>query len=243
MDIPKGKISDGYKKSKRQIESLLDSSQILYNSKQYATSLSLSILAREELAKLLVLQDHLKDGTKISCDEWKKLTKNTKNVTAHKFRLTYSPKVSREGVQKKFTRAMHEQMVSERKQLGLPTGMSYEQMMLITSEYEKGYEILDKIKQDCWYLGWDGKWNSLQIKLDANEIKGLAYINLNDTNSMYLSAISMRIHKQIRQPIKETLKDDPNFKKWLKFQNAQKEKEYEKMNKLATQALRKMRSA
>src|SRR5574342_1409631 len=122
MKIIREKISDGYRKCKRHIESLLDSSQILLDSNQYATSLALSILAREELAKLLVLQDHIKNKTEITCDEWNKLTKNTKESTAHRFRLTFPAKRIREDVQT-FTREHFQRLEKERSEMGLSSGM------------------------------------------------------------------------------------------------------------------------
>lgn len=236
------KISDGYRKCKRHIESLLNSSLILYDTGQHTTSLALSILAREEFAKLLVLQDHLKNKTEITCDEWNKLTKNTKESTAHRFRLTLPAKQTRENVQT-FTREKFEAMEKERNQMGLSSGMPYEVAMALTQEFEKGYEKLDSVKQECLYLGWNGRWNTLSIKLEANEVQGLAYIHLFDIKTNYYSAISVRIHNKIKPPVHVTLKDDPNFKKWLVIKKEEKSDKYRKMEKLAKQAMDKIRKS
>ena len=241
-NIPKEKTSDGYKKCKRHIENLLYSSQILYDARQYSLSLALSILAREEIAKLLVIQDHLKNNTEISSIEWIKLTKNTKESTAHKFRLTFPHKLMREHIQS-FTRAEFERMEQERRQMGISLGMPYEQAMALTSDFDKAYEKLDNVKQECLYLGWNGKWNSLSIKLEANEVQGLAYVHLLDIETNYYSAISVRIHNEIKPPIHVTLKDDINFQKWLGLRKEMESSRYKKMEKFAEQAMKKIRSS
>ncbi len=242
IDIPTEKISDGYRKCKRHVENLLYSSRILYDAKQYSLSLSLSILAREEIAKLLVIQDHLKNNTAISGMEWNKLTKSTKESTAHRFRLTFPLKLMRENIQS-FTRDEFQKMEWERIQMGISLGMPYEQAMALTSDFEKAFEKLDQVKQECLYPGWNGRWNSLSIKLEANEVQGLAYVHLLDIETNYYSAISVRIHNEIKPPVHVALKDDKNFQKWLGLRNEMESARYKKMEKLAQQAMKKIRSS
>ncbi|MDE1769020.1 MAG: AbiV family abortive infection protein [Thaumarchaeota archaeon] len=237
MTISNDEVKSGYEICKSHIMTLIESSQILYDSKKYSTSLSLSILAREEEAKLLALQDHVKDDTNMTDEEWKQLTKNTKESTAHEYRLTQPAKVSRENIQS-FSPEYFEFMKSINTQMGVSTNLTYEEMMSITPDYEKSLQRFDRIKQASFYLGRNSKWSNFSLKLRSKEEeKALAYVNLMQVKANYYSTISLRIHKEkIKLPITETLKDDSNFQEYLKTRNEMESRKYKNMVLLARQA-------
>ena len=73
--IPPEKLKDGFEKQSEQIELLLESSEILLKNEKYSHSLSFSILAHEEVAKLRTIRQHLLQNKGITRKEWIDLTK------------------------------------------------------------------------------------------------------------------------------------------------------------------------
>lgn len=239
--INQKKVQVGYELCKSHILSLLESSEILYKSKKFTESLSLSILAREEVAKLIALQDHLKNNTSMPYDEWLKLTKNTKESTAHKQRLVEPMRQSREYVQS-MPPSFFETMKDERKKMGLSEGFQYAAAMSLTPEFEKSFEKLDKVKQACFYFGLNKNWYNLSILLEKNEKDALAYATLIATKILYYSTISIRVHHQIQHPIGKTLEKDPNFQKCLSLMKEIQSAKYKTRLIFVSQALNKIPS-
>lgn len=239
-DIPTKKIKQGRERSSKHIESLLKSSQILYDNKQYEQSLALSILAREELAKLLIIQNHLKNNTVIIYEEWKKLTKGTRESTAHKIRLTLAQKTAREDVQK-LTTEQYEAIQTQRERLGVERStVTYEAAMSLDDGYDKIYEQFDQLKQECFYLGWDGNFFTLSTRLDPNELQGLAYTHLMIMKQNYYTTFSIYIHNVITPEIELALKTDPYFNEYVRIKNEMQSAHSNRLKRLAGQAIDKL---
>lgn len=218
----------------------MKSSQILYDAKQYEQSFTLSILAREELAKLLVIQNHLKDKTAMSIEEWKELTKGTKESTAHKIRLTLTQKISREEIQK-LTPEQYEEIQIQRERLGAERStVGYVEAMSLNETYDRFYEKFDQLKQECFYLGWNGNFFTLSIRLDPNELQGLAYAHLMTIKQNYYTTFSIHIHNVITPEIESALKTDPYFNEYLRIKKEMESAHSYKLKKLAWQAINKL---
>ena len=189
--IPVKKLTQGRERSSKHIESLLKSSQILYDSKQYAHSLSFSILAREEIQKL-------------------------------------SPQE-------------YEALKIQRERLGATRGtVSYEEAMTLTPDYDKLYEKFDQIKQESFYLGWNGNFFTLFTRLDLNELQGLAFTHLMTTKQHYHTTISIHIHKEITPDVELIIKNDTNFKEYLKIRHEIQSAHSRKLVRLSSQAINKL---
>lgn len=239
-DIPLKKLTQGRARSSKHVESLLKSSQILYDARQYEQSFALSILAREELAKLLIIQNHLKANTIISYEEWKELTKGTRESTAHKIRLTFTQKEARENVQK-LTPKQYEETQIQRERLGAGrSSVGYEEAMSLNTDYDKIYEKFDQLKQECFYLGWNGNFFTLSTRLDPNELQGLAYTHLMVIKQNYYTTFSTHIHNIITPEIELTLKSDPHFNEYLRIKQEMESDHSNKLKKLAWQAIDKL---
>jgi len=218
--IPAKKLKDGLDKDVRHIASLLEASEILYESKKFSESLPLSILALEEVTKLKTIRDHYIKKMGITNKEWFDLKKGG----SHKKKLT-QPSEER----KKRLHEMGEERFEVARQLkqmiGDPLGnLSYEQM----KNASKGYlnmGKLDKIKQDCFYLDWqDSKWVSARIKLSPKQLEALSWVSLEITKWFLNQIMLYSKHPEI-----ELDENSESYKKYASDPLLKKDQEFKKL--------------
>mgnify|MGYP000040500184 CR=1 FL=1 len=218
--IPEKYLKEGFKKQIHHIENLLESSQLLYDSKKYPSSLSLSILALEEITKLRLIREHLRKKEGISEKDWK----NMKKGGSHKMKLV-QPSMQR----KKRLEDMDEQKYDAIEEFKKSTGSPFDRMTF--SEMKKATEKysmmakLDKIKQACFYLDWDGKnWVSAKLNLTKRELESLTFYSLNSAkwylNQTILYTKYTTISTDPKSESYQKFTSDPLHKKDLEFKKS-----------------------
>lgn len=175
--IPKDKLLEGFELEKNQIRTLLKSSRILYAKKKYSVALSLSILAYEEIAKLGVLENHIKKNTDgISKKEWNDLVRGPKNKSVHENKLG---KIYRDGVNHIKKIGMDSYYASSQFLVStgaLPPSLPYSQVIQENDASLNRLEKLNAVKQDCFYLNWKNNDWFIFNQLNENEQESVCYI-------------------------------------------------------------------
>jgi len=156
--IENSKLEEGYAYCKDIIESLLESSSLLYGNNKLPTSLSLAILALEETTKLRLLREKISNNESISENEWKKLTRD-KN--AHKRKIDGDIRKRLEKIEERGQESF-ERGLELRKKLGIPVyATDWDKVRLLNESTLKMFHGLKNIKENCWYLNWNkDKWDS-----------------------------------------------------------------------------------
>ena len=217
--IPAKNLEEGFQKGIKHIESLLEASQILFDSKKYPSSLSLSILALEEVTKLRMIRNSFLEKKGITNQEWF----NLKKGGSHKDKLT-RPSEERKKHLHEMGEERFEGARTLKKMIGDPLAvLSYSQM----KKGSEGYSImgkLDKVKQDCFYLDWkNSKWSSASIKLSKNQMEAMAHISLEITKWFLNQTILYSRHPEI-----ELNENSESFQKYLNDPLLKKDQEYKK---------------
>jgi len=162
-------LNEAVNKCKTQLETLLRTSETLFEKRKYEGSIAFSILAIEEHAKIGLLKTHMKSGKPIRENEWKAMKKHVK-------KLTIPVKKSVKGVSK-MSREKIKSIEIVRKRLGFTP--AFEQTDETATESIRMISILDQLKQDCFYLNVkDGVIFSVANNLSDTEQKALAYFLL-----------------------------------------------------------------
>ena len=170
--IPKEKIQEGFKISHNQIVILLHDSQKLYEEKRYVSSISLSILARGELAKLDVLRLHATSNTGITKDEWTKLTRGG----SHQDKLTKSYTDAQEQVSQLDEQTYNRIIEIEKKQGSkLKYRTHYSKIIKYSDTIEKRLKKFNEIKKAAFYISWkNNDWLTLATLYEENDLHVLA---------------------------------------------------------------------
>lgn len=173
ITIPVSKLNEGLDKSKRQIQLLIDSSELLVERRKYPTALALLVLAREEISKLNLIQQHQKDEKPITEVEWTK-------VTSHKSKLALPYLTAFEHLKDK----PKEYMVALdqlNKKLGFSEHAFAGVVKPVSKEMLKTVEKNDLLKQDSLYLNWNEEKKEWVLSLDdfaIEELKAIATVSL-----------------------------------------------------------------
>jgi|APSaa5957512535_1039671.scaffolds.fasta_scaffold04523_3 AbiV family abortive infection protein len=183
--IPHSKLDEGLSSCKIQIKTLLDSCDLLYSKRKYSTSISLSILAYEELSKMQFLIDHYDHNQSISKKEWQKLKQ-------HRKKLGYVFGMGMEIISG-LPDSSIESVENERGKLGFEKNSprDYEDGVAVTG-VKNLLNNLNIVKQDGFYVDWnfnDFQWDSLFLKFTTNELKSIAYLLLTKSKSLFFQQL------------------------------------------------------
>lgn len=234
--IPPEKISEGYYKEIDQIESLLHASNSLYDSKDYALSLAISLLAHEEISKLDVIQEHLKQKTGIMKSEWDDLTKKR---GMHERKSTRHYTKARENIGQK-TQKDIDLYNTFFKNLGHETIPTYDEWMKSNAKAITAYESLVKIKENCFYLSWEKeKWINLSTIASKEEIEALAFVQLLQSINLFYSAIFIKIRSSLTTL---EIKTNPNYQWFFQHINIINSKEYAERAKIVQAFIARIQS-
>ncbi len=215
--IPKDKLQEGFELEKNQIKTLLKSSRILYSKKKYSVALSLSILAYEEIAKLQVLENHIKKHTDgISKKEWNALVRSSKNKGVHETKLG---KIYRDGVNHIKEIGMDSYYASSRflaNTGALPPNVPYSQVIQENDSSLDNLEKLNAVKQDCFYLNWKNNDWFIFNQLNENEQESMCYIVTFISQLMFNTFLTSMKFPAVpinpRDPIHQEYVNDPIVK-------------------------------
>lgn len=217
--IPTEKLHEGYNECKHKIYSLLQSSQILYNEKQFVSSLALSILASEEMTKIFLLNEHMEQKIGITDDEWNELTIKR---GMHKIKLT---KIQQESIENLIK-------ISDFEFKSLPNiknndiQISREDALKYVSESKDRYAKFAGIKNDCFYVNWNSDWSTFTKKISNDEDQAkISYFLLIMSWYEYYELISI-IKYGIDNTNIENFRNHPHLQEFLKFQRIIHSKEF-----------------
>ena len=193
--IPFENLQEGFEISKRQIELLLESSNILSSENKFSIALTLTILAREELSKLDLIENCIDKRINLSKKEWMKITK----YGSHKEKLQGLIKNAKKRVEEsgpevyKWTQDNIEKFgYGEIKN-------NYEDAVKIDPSISANLGIMNFIKQDSWYLDWNwenSSWKILTKMFDKKQIESMAYITLIGTEFLFYTFIFINRHSR-----------------------------------------------
>ena len=178
--IPVEKLQQGFDLCRKQMEMLIESSQILYDYKKYPLSIALSVLAREESAKLQLIDMHIISSSGISKGTWDYITRGYVHERKLKDPLKFSVDYTKWQGKK-----LYKQVQKWGKNHGYEQSpVNYEDVMKIEDKHYARLVSLNAIKKDCFYLDWkDSSW---KIFLDKSEedLEALSLVEL--TGMKYL---------------------------------------------------------
>jgi len=191
--IPVEKLQQGFDEARKQIELLLNASDILYEKNQFGISIALSILAREEFAKFTLIQSHISIKKAISEEEWKSISKGFSHGTKLKGPITNAKKATREQGPK-----IYKWVQENIEKFGYGTlARDYEEAVKIDPVIIKNLELLNEIKKDSLYLDWiDSEWYNLS-KIFKNQLKSFAYISKVGTRFLLQSGVFINCQGRI----------------------------------------------
>lgn len=219
IPIPVKKLHEGFNECQHKVYDLLKSSQILFDAGQFVESLALSILAIEETTKLSIIFDHIKEKKIIGAEKWDEITVKP---GMHKIKLTKIHKELKERIQgmsdEKFENLPR--IKATQKNPSRVKAISQLQMS------EEIYAVLAKIKNECFYVGWNADWTTLSIHLpNVQDQKDLAYFYLMLGWYEYYVLIFI-LKYNIDYTNIQKYKSHPYLLRYLKFKKIQTSKEY-----------------
>lgn len=234
--IPKEKLQEGFDKCNKQIESLLKSSEMLYDENQFHLSLALSMLAIEESTKLGVIERHIQDNTDIDNSEWNEITRYGSHVKKLIKPLEDAKKHSKDWTFEKYLKLLDFATIQG---YDVSHAKPYSEVRRSMSKQEI-YEIsqLNEVKKDCFYLNWQskkGNWFSILTNATDNIKKAFAYVNLNIAKRSYYHAFSFHFYPKsviMNKEVAEKMKNDPIEQKMLELDNMQHKSEFKKKLRL-----------
>lgn len=214
--IPTSQLQSGFDECRKQIETLIDSAQILYDKRKFSISLPLLILAREEYAKLTLFLMHIVENDGITKKEW---LEYTRGGGVHSNKLTgvvkkAKKRIERDGPEK------YEEMQEFYLKKGFGTRKRvYEDTVSINPQTIENLNNLNTIKQDCFYLDWqDGEWNII-TKRSNRQLKALVYTSMTSIQQLLYGHIFMNCLDRIQknQDINEDFSEfNDYYGKWQK---------------------------
>lgn len=178
--IPVEKLQEGFDLCKKQMEMLIESSQILYNSKKYSPSIALSVLAREESAKLERISQHITLSLGISKKEWSSMTQGFVHEKKLVNPVKFAVKFAKWEGKKRFEKM---ERWGEKHGYGeMPA--SYEDFMKVEEKHYERLRSLNEIKKECFYVDWKESCWKILFNRSEEELEALSLVEL--TGMKYL---------------------------------------------------------
>lgn len=224
VTIPGSKLEQGIELGKKQSKMLIDSSEILYKKRKYVTSIGLSILAKEELAKIRIFNRMKKRGLPIDHDLWKILND-------HRVKLGLSLYIAYHTLKKKSVVDIVKIRSMYIKEGIDPKLNAVDFIKPINVKGLKFLESLDLVKQDCHFLNWvNENWYSILENYDEKTQKAIAHTLYTEVYEDYLGILlSLKYKRGDPIAIPKTITGNKFKKAWKYIQT----NEFEKMRDLA----------
>lgn len=169
--IPQEKLTVGFDTCKDQIITLLSDSRTLYDSRKFASSITLSILAHEEVGKLNIIRIHILGKKDITKKEWDNISK----PGSHTFKSTAFYNIALEDL-KKMGEEKYNKIIEKAKPLGIiHKPHKYSELLKHESMMKQRFKTLNEIKKACLYVDWkDSEWFSISKIYSEHELSLLA---------------------------------------------------------------------
>ena len=179
-------VKKGFKKCHIVVNRLLKDAELLMKNGRYSSSVSLAILAYEEVSKANDLHLKIKDEEGLTQPQWSKMSFG---------RIAHNLKLSNiiEAREKRLERLNQRQanflnLVSNK--IGLSGYADLQASKNETLLLKDIFPKLNSVKQDCFYLNWDEKgedWTYFDRKFNEKIKKALAKFLITITESIMIS--------------------------------------------------------
>ena len=180
-------VKEGFKRCHTVVNRLLKDAELLMKNGRYSSSVSLAILAYEEVSKANDLRLKAKEGNGLTQANWSKMSFG---------RYAHDTKLSgivdaRQNRLERFNQGQADFLNLVTKKMGF-TG--YADLQTSRNEnmlLQKIFPKLNLVKQDCFYLNWDEKgkdWTYFDRRFNEKTKKSIAKFLIITTESAMLSA-------------------------------------------------------
>jgi len=230
VSIPNSKLEKGIELGKVQAKLLLDSSEILCEKRKYVTSISLAILAKEELTKIRIFNKMLTKGLTIENDVWQILTD-------HRIKLSLPYYQAYERLRRKSLPTLVK-LQNAYKNEGIDLSFNIINLIKpINIEHLKFLQSLDLVKQDCQFLNWiNNDWYSILNNYNINLQKAVCYTIYYESLSDYLNlSLSLKYKRGDPIAIPKTITGN-KLRKVLKYMQTD---EFKKIRKFAYETIQR----
>ncbi len=237
--IPVAKLQIGFDNCVKHIRNLIASSELLYSSQLYPSAFSLAVLAIEEDAKLGVIQEHIRDKKAILHSEWQDLTRGG----SHKVKLVMQLQKERT-MMKGFSPEKSEAIKRFNERLGVNSRAFDAAQWDRPQDYTR-FQLLDTMKQDCFYLGWRyHDWWSFYTAFTTEEQEAMVWLLLRQARSwLLLKIISNHYPNPVQNTESELIKlhSDPIVAEFIELNKVFGTTTFLEKARLATQTMAKYR--
>lgn len=224
--IPISKLKEGFGIATRHIQNMIDSSKILFDSKHYTTSISLSILTLEELTKFRVILIHFHNKIPITKEEWISLSKGGSHAT--KLKKIYEDAM-------KQVIEMGEKHHKKVQELGKKLGqnkLSDFQKITKDNPYVQKLPNLNNIKKDCIYLNWENTdWSTFDTKFTPEGQEIMAEVLFYQNLLLFLEIVLEYRHHTVslneKSPRFQEYQNDPIRLKIMEIEKTTTAKEFQ----------------
>jgi len=220
-------VKEGFKKCHIVVNRLLKDAELLMKNGRYSSSVSLAILAYEEVSKANNLRLKIKNEEGLTQSQW-----NTMSFG----RIAHNPKLSsiveaREKRLEQLTQGDANFINQVSKKIGLPGYADFQAAKNETMLLKDILPKLNSVKQDCFYLNWDEKgkhWTYFDRKFNEKIKKALAKFLITTAEGLMVSQkfsidIPTKPFEQYSNEEWETvqnLKSCDELKKTIKYKNS-----------------------
>ena len=179
-------VKDGFKKCHAVVNRLLKDAELLMKNGRYSSSVSLSILAYEEVSKANDLRLKINDGKGLTLPEWAKMSFGR---IAHDLKLS-SIVEAREKRLERLNQGQADFLNQVSNKIGLPGYVDFQETKNQTMLLKDIFPKLNSVKQDCFYLNWDEKgkdWTYFDRKFNEKTKKAIAKFLITTTEGIMVS--------------------------------------------------------
>jgi len=233
--IPYSDLENGFNQGRDQIEILLNSCESLYNSGIFPTSISLAIIALEEISKLKLIRDKIIRKEDIHEKEWKEFTA---------YREAHDNKILKphHDARKKFQNMTEDKfnLINQFK-MDIDDPSFYNSLTQAKTEnplLTKQLKTLKKIKESCFYFERNqNQWISFHSLHNKKSQKKFAYL-MKQTSWLYFKSVLLYFrHRKIStdknsQSYKRFV-SDPLFQETKKINKEFKSRKFQQENTTA----------
>lgn len=172
--IPYEKFDSGIKQGIEITENLLKDSETLLKKKRYSSSVSLAILAYEEISKQNILRLAKKLGISLPWKIWLELSYGGK---AHHVKLSSMMTERKLNLEKKTSPRVESYLNKINKEFGFPELADNRAAQIEAEFLEQVLPKLNAVKKDCFYLDYDLKnndWIHFENRFDEKTKEAIA---------------------------------------------------------------------
>lgn len=180
------KVRDGFKKCHAVVNRLLKDAELLLKNGRYSSSVSLAILAYEEVSKANDLRLKIKNEEGLTQQQWGKMSGGR---GAHDLKLL-SIVEAREKRLNRLNQGQADFLNLVSNKIGISGYADFQATKNETVLLKDIFPKLNAVKQDCFYLNWDEKgkdWTYFDRKFNEKTKKAIAKFLITTTEGIMVS--------------------------------------------------------